>query len=533
DAAEAWIRDIAESLPSGASVLEIENTNHSIGEDLRRKLFLRPVVWSNVCRGGYVERPLLRRKILPDFESFLAEGEDIKAALQVPVFWIGGRSGDGKSVTLMLLCRAVKQTHPSRPVILFDTPDALFEWIETVALSRKLPTTAPLLLTVVDDLHKVTDWDRATELLERAAIQDARFAIVTCGPNPERALFAEELPLSSALALKKSDAPKLLIEDLEVLASHLGIEIEVGTDRAPTLVERIFLTLAGEASIDTFARSLKRRIDAKSHREELLSQLTAMAWLDMPLPHELVTFDESDWLKVLAGETQLHIMVGEDGFRFGHPAIARPIFEAVTRSGAQTPTLTTRIAKTLSSILNGLTSPLAITRILRQTIARLNRDPEIDVIAVLDHIFKEAAGPRVKASTAVFLILWLTMDKKEIREDMRQVCRVYRANYSLEPQTRAFLARSLAFAIGADEGDVRAATKLVDDPEVGRYMGLFLVGLSTRASYAKGLSSRSIRHAVSWVGRHQDLRVAQHVLTGFLARFPNDLRLRAATRDLI
>jgi hypothetical protein len=525
---------IAESLTDHAKILEIDDTLAPI-EDVavRRKLFLRPVLWSNVCRGGYAERPLLRQKIVQDFEGFLAESDDCAAALQLPVFWIGGRSGDGKSVLLLQLCRIVKQVDPARPVALFDTPDDLLDWIETVALAGKLPTGAPLLLVVVDDLHKVADWERARDVLERAATQEARLAILTCGPSPERALFVEASQLQSCLALMKSDTTMLRPQDAEVIADHLGIELDADAGPKPTLVERVFLTLSGEASIDNFARSLKERIDTRVNRDDLLKQLTAMAWLDLPLPRALASFDEAAWLEVLAGETQLHISTSEDGFRFGHPAIARPIFEALTRAGSQTPTLTTRIAQVLSQLLNDLSSPLLITRILRQMMARLNADAEIDLTEVLNHVFSKATGARAKAAAVAFLVYQLTKNDEEIGQYLYHLARTYRGNASLEPPTRAFLARNLVFAKNAEDRDLRAALDLVADPNVGPYMGVFLDRLATKTSRERGWTFQGIQPATNWVRKHPEQPVAQDVLCGFLSQYPKDSRLQAAALDLV
>lgn len=535
DAAIRGLPAITEGLPKNANLLEIDNTLAVI-EDVavRRRLFLRPVYWNNICRGGYAERPLLRRKIMQEFEGFLADAEGQIAALQVPVFWIGGRSGDGKSVFLMQLCQVVKQAHPARPVVLFDTPDALLNWVETVVLAGTQQSDVPLLIAVVDDLHKVSDWERTWGILERAATQECRIVIVTCGPTPERALFCEEPRLANAVALKKSDVTKIDTDDAKVIADHLGIELEAVADGAPTLVEQVFLKMAGEASIDTFAQSLKDRVDLRVQRDDLLEQLTAMAWLDLPLPRLLVSHDEAEWLEVLAGETQLHISVGLDGFYFGHPAIARPIFEALSRNGAKTPTLTTRIARVFNPILGKLESSMAITRILRQMEARFRGDAEINMAVLLDYFFREATGSLVKAATAVFLIHHLTQNKQQVGQELRKIARAFRGNNSCDPQIRAYLARNLALTSDAEEVDLRAASQLVDDAEVGRYMGTFLRGISRPAFRTTGITHRNIEKAVRWSNAYGTEQIlAQDVITGFLSCFPNDNRIRAAARDLV
>jgi hypothetical protein len=254
----------------------------------------------------------------------------------------------------------------------------------------------------------------------------------------------------------------------------------------------------------------------------------------LPLPRVLVSHDEAEWLEVLAGETQLHISVGLDGFYFAHPAIARPIFEALSRNGAKTPTLTMRIARVFSPILGKIESSMAIARILRQMEARFRGDTEINIAVLLEYFFREATNSLVKAATAVFLIHHLTQKKQRIGQELRKIARAFRGNNSCDPQIRAYLARNLALTPDAEEIDLRAASQLVDDAEVGRYMGTFLRGISRPAFRTTGVTHRNIDKAVGWLSAYgTEQIIAQDIITGFLSRYPADTRIRAVARDLV
>ena len=530
----SWLGPLAKSLADFAKLLELDDVAVPLHDpSIRRKLFLRPVHWTNVCRGGYAERPLLRRGILRTFAAFLADCESRINNLQLPVFWIGGRSGDGKSVLLLQLCRILKQDDPSLALALFNTPDALVDWIETVALGGKLPDAPAIFLAVVDDLHKVSDWDRARSALENSATLGLRLAVVTCGPNPERTLFVEEVMGTGNLALTKSDTTRLEPDDMEVLAAHLGVQLQGGGKSKPTLVEQVFLTLTEEVSIDNFARSLKSRVDGRLRRDNLLAQLAAMAWLDLPLPLELVSDAESEWLTQLAGETQLHISVVEDGFRFGHPAIARPVFDALTRPGSQTPLLRLRITQTISQILNDVESTPTIRRILRQVLGRLKTEHEIDVAATLDYVIGQATTLRLKAAAVAFLMFHSKTDNNKNSHELHRLGRTCCQNVSLDPETRAFLAGNLALSNNADERDLRTALDLINDPAVGPYMGTFLVHLCKQQYRKLGWTFRSIGQASKWVSEYPDHSVAQHVLVGFLSNYPSDTRLHEAAKVVV
>src|SRR6478752_6336312 len=136
-------------------------------------------------QGCFRHRPLIFADLWANFTRWLSETEPRILEREIPVFWIDGRSGEGKSVLLRQLVAHLLLRHPDRlPVIEVsreELPQAVKEHQE--ALDH------PVLL-IADDLYAVSNREEWDERLSQAVETDlAPVFIVTCGPTEQREEF--------------------------------------------------------------------------------------------------------------------------------------------------------------------------------------------------------------------------------------------------------------------------------------------------------------------------------------------------------
>lgn len=517
---------LSRSLGGHATPLVLEAPAPALPVEARQSLFLRQVTWPNVCRRAYAERPILHRQILPDFRAFLASAAEARAVFKFPIFWIGGRSGDGKSVLLMQLCSAALAEGVAAHFARFTSPAAFFDWLEAQHQVNTLAGLNQPFIAVVDDLHKIPDWTRAIWLLESAATGQTHVAILTCSPTPERTLFLSDT--DHVVQVTRSDSPQLRDEDYAILAQHLGLEMTPTNSSKSPLVERLFLSLPNvkARSLAAFAESLKSRVESRVDRANLLEQLTVMTLLDLGLPAQYVGSGNAAWLDELAAETQLHIELGEDGYRFGHPAIAAPMFEVLTSVPGKANPVELRLAKTLSPMLAAMPSLNGVVRILRQILARIPHTNLGDVMQLLQRLYELAPDSKVSSATAVAMIHQMNRQNLDIDRRWRSLARTLRDSRQTAPETRAHLASQLIAAKNPDEADFDAALRALSEPDVRPYMGRFLRSLLTAKARQLGWMFKALQPTLAWCASQPESRTTQELLFGYLAQYPQDTRLR-------
>jgi len=148
-------------------------------------------------------------------------------------------------------------------------------------------------------------------------------------------------------------------------------------------------------------------------------------------------------------ESQLHFEEVPGGYRFGHPSIVKPIFEALTAAPGSNVPLAIRLARTLSSVLEKMD---AVSRWLpiRQIPLRLEKRSgriTLDVLTAL-HQFNRGPACSSYCRRCVGSIGRLAISEKENRSG--QQARTFRDNNVVESVTRARLAANLALRPAAD-----------------------------------------------------------------------------------
>lgn len=521
--------DLAATLPIDATPLAVPPDLLEISTRGRRNLFLKPTSWKNICAGGYCRRPILEEKLIPECRRFLERAPALVADFQLPCFWIGGRSGDGKSILLMQLAEALLREPACPPLVHFANPDGFLAWLNDSRARQQLAGPELRLVAVIDDFHKATDWFRASAILSQAASDRPCLAIITCGPTPERTLFAQSG--GNELSITGSDTKRLDDADWRAIAEHLEIDLINDDDRS-TLVERVFFSLPDSSahSLHSFADSLRTRVDGRLDRENLLEQLTLMTMLDLELPASYVGAASVEWLNTLSSETQLHINVSDSGYRFGHPAIAAPLFDSLTNRRDSHARLEHRIANSLSQVLPKYVSIIAIVRVLQQVQARLASRNDTDSQIVIQRLLDVATTPTIHRATAIAIINAHVIRKQPIDQRLKNLARTIRSDARADLPTKAHVTKQLAMAKNADWPDRLAALNALSDLDLAPLMGQFVFWLKSKD--ASHLLESFKPRILKWALQHPRDKRSQDILVTYLSRFSEDPDVRDAALEL-
>jgi hypothetical protein len=296
----------------------------------------------HLTRGFFKDRPHIFQDLWQAFTRWLVSISTFEGGVKgkVPVFWIGGRSGEGKSVLLLqLVAEALRGGAPSPLLQLKGGDDLprLFALIPDAA--QPFDPGIGYVFVVVDDiydLHKYErdEWDAT--VLNECDYRIPPVAIITCGPTEQREQFAARL--SGTFEVTHFDVPSLSIEEFHEFISWFKLRTghargfnELTTDN-PLLVQLMFELARGER-IPEFARRFKKRLVA-NHLFEAARSILAMNALYMDAPLDLVTTDASrDALEYLCKEEQLHFRMtsldgttGAAGVRLAHAHLSWLLF---------------------------------------------------------------------------------------------------------------------------------------------------------------------------------------------------------------
>jgi hypothetical protein len=256
----------------------------------------------------------------------------------VPIFWIDGRSGEGKSVLLLQLAQYIL-SGPRPPNVSYLSPDELPTWIKSQKDMQRGQHSAGWIpsVAVVDDLHLVGDRDEwRRKLAEAVDLIMPRVAVLACGPTPERERFVAEF---SICAVEPFTVPLLSAQEMRefhqwyAARTSKSLDLRIDDTANRMLVIWIFELMQGE-SLREFADSFKRRLIAFDIFEPAHAIVAANA-LDFPAPAELIrslSDAQRDAFDALCVKHQLHFSEARSdegylyGYRLSHPQINWRLF---------------------------------------------------------------------------------------------------------------------------------------------------------------------------------------------------------------
>jgi hypothetical protein len=298
-------------------------------------LFNRRPQLRDLQLGRVRQRPTIFSALIKKFDPWWHEVKSTEEVSRIPVMWIDGRSGEGKSVLLLQLAqRILTDTHS--PVLSYlSSADELPGWIENQRDIRRDHANLGWLpaIAVVDDLHFMRDRDEWENKLRAATdLIPPRVAVLGCGPTLEREKF--ESDFSTFFEVCSFSIPNLARAEMEAFgdwfANRTGEQVKLDrTDPANRmLVIWVFELLQGESLLN-FAGNFKRRLVALDLFDLARTILAANA-LEMPAPaglFESLSDNQRDTFQALCSASQLHFeridagIEAFEGYRLSHPQI--------------------------------------------------------------------------------------------------------------------------------------------------------------------------------------------------------------------
>lgn len=279
-------------------------------------------------------------------EAWLADVSPTSEKL--PCFWIGGRSGTGKSAALLHLLAALHRENPERVILwLGSRPDRLSE---AITRFRDLALQGHQLIVALDDPLSPSRQDTFAEAAQNASEEWSRISgqataepltppvIVACGPTEQREYGEENL--FAELEIHSFDLPREREEDLQELADWY--ETRTGS-AAPSisgdvlLVQRFFEWNRGE--IPDFARRFRERLKGMARPNqsvtvfEVVARILAFGRLYADYPvialQAARAMDDNlarDLDQLAEGDDHLSFQGDEGGVRLTHPHLADAIY---------------------------------------------------------------------------------------------------------------------------------------------------------------------------------------------------------------
>ena len=137
------------------------------------------------------------------------------------MFWIDGRSGDGKSVLLLQLAASILSAAPETLIYKVAHPDRLPALIGHAHDSDR---EGRLTLIVAEDLHRLTDPDAFHSALTLTLDRDhLNVAVLACGPTPEKDAFVRA---NQSVEVSDWTMPSLSDVDLSLFSEWFETRID-------------------------------------------------------------------------------------------------------------------------------------------------------------------------------------------------------------------------------------------------------------------------------------------------------------------
>ncbi len=264
---------------------------------------------SDLRMGCFRDRSHILKPLWRSFSKWHEQllSRDISSSRSVPVFWIDGRSGDGKSVLLLQLVSEALHKELGTPMYILDSGSSL------PVLIRQAPDfrhhNSRFILLVVDDLFDVRNRDQWEEEIDEVLFKGTPpFAILTCGPTDQRELLQHRLP--DAFDVSNFSVPHLATPEIQEFRKWFNRRTgkrrrlaNLTTDNV--LVVQLLFELASGTRLQSFARRFRDRLEHSGVFELVRTILSVNAlYLDSPMPP--VPDHRRDVLLRLCEQDQLH-----------------------------------------------------------------------------------------------------------------------------------------------------------------------------------------------------------------------------------
>ncbi len=288
----------------------------------RRKAVGGKVTWEKLLEGAYMPREQHLNAVYEAFSEWQNNVVSACAAGKIPLFWIGGRSGDGKSTLLLQLVQKILNINRRLNIFQASSGNKISEIIQHNNLIYINKKEIPII--VVDDLHLS---DAMSGYFENIKYHD--IIILACGPTPEFKSFKHKYKniFESDLYEISSQSSK----ERNSLAEWFDVAPQIENLYSnQILVETLFEFAIGE-TIEDFADKFKQRLKNRNFYEATKSALS-LNLFDMLAPLQLAESQNATLsLEDMSNKNHLHFEKGKqfeiEGFRLIHGKIAWRLFQ--------------------------------------------------------------------------------------------------------------------------------------------------------------------------------------------------------------
>lgn len=301
---------------------------------------------AHLRKGFFADRPDVLGRVRARFERWLAERAKAEVQTTVPMFWIGGRSGSGKSALLLQFLSSLQEEGTGPVLWLSNKNERLAEaarWAREAFQSERPPVMG------IDDPYAPDGprdlvWGRflaeLTPNLEAGEGEGVPI-LVCAGPSEQAEAFARDF--SSDFDIEVVELEREQPEELARLRGwyeeRTGAEAPGPEDGNVLLVQLFFEWQTGER-LDEFAQRFRRRLEEADRQAEdgdlvsALAEVLALNRIYVGYPPEdmrqRLSPSQADVLQRLQEEEHIAIdeEQGRSGVWMGHPHLANEIYEA-------------------------------------------------------------------------------------------------------------------------------------------------------------------------------------------------------------
>jgi hypothetical protein len=305
--------------------------------------------FSELRQGCFRNRPLIFADLWTNFSSWLSEHQSPILHREIPVFWIDGRSGEGKSVLLRQLVAHLLRYQDRFPVFEIDRED-----VPKAIKERRQALDRPALL-VTDDLYAVHNRESWGEQLAQSVETDLPLVcVLTCGPTEQREEF--ERRFTEPFHLTRFTVPPFKETERQEFVDWFTHRVGRTAERKTlttenTLLVQLMFELSEGTTLVEFARRFRKRLDLSGARGAVQRILSLSAlYLETPLDF-LIQTDERDAISRLSQDDQRHFRLGTQSVNFAHAHLAGELLRPIL--GGSYPRVSWEIAwaRELSAVL--------------------------------------------------------------------------------------------------------------------------------------------------------------------------------------
>ena len=224
--------------------------------------------------GCFMEREALVQKIIEALGPAMSYGAEVRAGRKIPVVWIGGGSGVGKSALLLQTLRKFVMDYDTPVNFLQHFPDQLPEALTYWGQQKRSAVIA------VDDLY-APDYrqDQLWSEVNRLAYEAPYVTLLTCGPNDYRNAFEQQARRQGVMQVIPVDISPLDAQELESYRAWYSVRAQ--QEDVKPVTETNFVVAAfllerrrqGDVDIGDFAARLRQRLDQLGLTDNFLAAL--------------------------------------------------------------------------------------------------------------------------------------------------------------------------------------------------------------------------------------------------------------------